>query len=230
MLLILMAMLVLLLGLASTPSHAYTQRSFSRRSFASSSRSSSLYATKKATIGAGCFWAPQEHFGNIDGVIESVSGYCGDMSKSSFAPSYNSICNGRTNYVEAVQITYDDTKISYEDILREFETVNDSSPNSKRQYKGVIFVADEEEEKLAQKFVKPNAAIEPITRFWKAEGYHQNYWPKWKLRLPVFLVLLIGSGNPGEYLPAIAQQAFFYSYLAALLLAVFERKLDNKVE
>ena len=73
-------------------------------------------------------------------------------------------------------------------------------------------------------------AIEPATKFWKAEGYHQNYWPKWKLRLPVFLLLLVGSGNPGELMPEVAQQAFFYLYLAALVAAVIERKIDNKVE
>ncbi|GMH70210.1 hypothetical protein TrST_g12421 [Triparma strigata] len=189
----------------------------------------SLRAEKTAIVGAGCFWSPQEHFAKLPGVKEAVSGYCGDAKRKS-PPSYASVSSGVTDFVEAVQISYDPSLITYEDLLKEFESVNDSAPNSKRQYKGVIFVQDEEEEEIAKNFVKPNVAIEPATKFWKAEGYHQNYWPKWKLRLPVFLLLLVGSGNPGELMPEVAQQAFFYLYLAALVAAVIERKIDNKVE
>jgi hypothetical protein len=94
-------------------------------------------------------------------------------------------------------------------------------------------VSDEGEEEEASSFVSKSGedwvTVEPGTAFWRAEGYHQDYWPKWKRRVPFALLLLIASSNPGEVLPPLAQSFAFYAYLAGIGLAVLERKLDNKV-
>ena len=73
-------------------------------------------------------------------------------------------------------------------------------------------------------------SVEPVTKFWRAEGYHQEYWPKWKKRVPFFVLLLLGTSNPGEALPPWAQTVCNYAYLLGLVLAVVERKIDNEVK
>ena len=195
---------------------------------------SSLQALKTATFGAGCFWAPAEKLSEVKGVKSAVAGYAGDESVAS-SPSYAQVCAGKTKLVEAVRVEYDDDEIGYDELLEEFREANTAEAGNKRQYMGVIFVADEKEEASASSSVSKSPsessyiAVEPATAFWKAEGYHQDYWPKWKKRIPFALLLLVGSSNPGEVLPPAAQSFSFYAYLAGILLAVLERKLDNKV-
>lgn len=147
---------------------------------------------KKATFGAGCFWCVEAVFQNLDGVEEVVSGYSGGIIKN---PGYMEVCSGSTGHAEVVQITYNQEKISYEDLLEIFWRTHDPTTLNKQgadvgtQYRSVIFYHDDEQKMLAEKFkelinerkIYNNPVvteISPLINFYKAEDYHQNYFNK----------------------------------------------------
>ena len=149
---------------------------------------------KKAMFGAGCFWGVEYNFSKLDGVSEVVSGYSGGKTSN---PTYEQVCSNSTEHAEVVMIDYDETVISYEDLLDSFwkkhdpTTLNRQGLDIGNQYRSAIFYYDEEQKELAQKSLdefqkKLNKKIvTEITKadtFWKAEEYHQKYFEKHNIR------------------------------------------------
>lgn len=149
---------------------------------------------KKAMFGAGCFWGVEYNFSKLEGVSEVVSGYSGGKTSN---PTYEQVCSNSTEHAEVVMINYDETVISYEDLLESFwkkhdpTTLNRQGLDIGNQYRSVIFYYDEEQKKIAQKsldeFQKKlsKKIVTEITKadtFWKAEEYHQKYFEKHNIR------------------------------------------------
>lgn len=145
---------------------------------------------EKATFAGGCFWCMEEPFEKTGGVKEVVSGYTGGSKEN---PAYEDVCSGKTGHLEAVQITYDPAKITYEDLLGVFWRQIDPTDSGGQfadkgsQYKTAIFYHNEEQKRLAEeskkrlsrsnRFGKPIATeIRKASIFYKAEDYHQDYY------------------------------------------------------
>jgi peptide-methionine (S)-S-oxide reductase len=143
-----------------------------------------------ATFGEGCFWCTEAVFVNVKGVESVTSGYAGGTVKS---PSYEEVCTGSTGHAEVTQITYDPSRVSYDELLEIFwnthdpTTLNRQGNDAGTQYRSVVFYHNEEQKKLAEEYKKQLAAshvfkdpivteIVPFTNFYKAEDYHQNYF------------------------------------------------------
>ena len=143
-----------------------------------------------ATFAGGCFWCVEADFEKIDGVVEVISGYAGGEKDN---PTYEEVSAGGTGHVEAVQVLYDPEKITYKELLDVFwRHVDPTDPGGQfvdrgSQYRTVIFYEDEEQRRLAEEsmraleksgpFDKSIATeIRPLTRFYKAEDYHQDYY------------------------------------------------------
>lgn len=144
----------------------------------------------KATFGAGCFWGVEAEFRKIEGVTSTAVGYSGGHVPN---PTYKQVCSDRTGHAEVVQVEYDPSRVSYEELLDVFWSnhdptqVNRQGPDYGTQYRTVIFVHDEDQEKAAlasrervqDRFRKPIATqIEPVKEFYRAEEYHQRYLEK----------------------------------------------------
>ena len=136
---------------------------------------SSLAAIKEATYGMGCFWEPAESLLNIEGVVDTVAGYTGNANADK-PPTYDNVCFGR-EWVEGVRVTYDDEKISYQELLEAFFEAQNPKYGS-RQYASVIFPHDEEQQMIANEWIETNKSrqrkdgwtpgyttIEPLTKF-----------------------------------------------------------------
>ena len=143
--------------------------------------------TEKATFGAGCFWKPEMEFRKVEGVVDTAVGYEGGHVEN---PTYEQVCTGRTGHAEVVQVTYDPTRISYDELLDLFwdmhdpTQVNRQGPDVGDQYRTVIFTHTPEQAAAAEaskvrrgeRHTQPIATlIEPATGFWRAEEYHQCY-------------------------------------------------------
>ena len=143
-----------------------------------------------ATLGLGCFWGPEIKFNKLEGVVKTEVGYCGGNTERT---SYKEVCYGNTNHAEVVKIEFDDTKISYEDILRYFfefhdpTTLNRQGPDVGTQYRSEIFVHNEDQNKIASKILnefnekckgKIVTKISKSKNYSKAEDYHQKYLEK----------------------------------------------------
>jgi len=145
---------------------------------------------KKATFGSGCFWCTEAVFERVEGVQSVVSGYAGGTVEY---PSYNKVCTGTTGHAEVIQITYDPDIITYDELLQIFWRTHDPTTLNRQgndvgtQYRSVIFYHDDEQKQLAEKYKEElNASgawkdpivteIVPLTNFYKAEDYHQNYY------------------------------------------------------
>src|SRR5690554_391842 len=108
-------------------------------------------AEKQATFGAGCFWCVEAIFDALNGVVEVGPGYAGGHIKN---PAYREVCEGRTGHAEVVRIVYDDTLVSFEELLEVFWFVHDPTTLNRQgndvgeQYRSVIFYHDEEQENL----------------------------------------------------------------------------------
>ncbi|SFF01318.1 peptide-methionine (S)-S-oxide reductase [Chitinophaga sp. CF118] len=146
--------------------------------------------TATATFGGGCFWCTEAQFQYLDGVLKVQSGYAGGTVAN---PSYEEVCTGTTGHAEVIQVTYDPAKISYEELLEAFWHSHDPTQLNRQgndvgtQYRSVIFYSNEEQHKLAElykdKLQKSGAfeqpivtQIAPLTNFYKAEDYHQDYY------------------------------------------------------
>lgn len=145
-------------------------------------------AFEKATFGAGCFWCVEAVFERLDGVQSVVSGYAGGTKEH---PTYEEVCSGRTGHAEVAQITFDPAKVSYEQLLGLFwkshdpTTLNRQGADVGTQYRSVIFYHDERQKDTAEHskqhaksmFADPIVTeIQPLTTFYEAENYHQDYY------------------------------------------------------
>ena len=146
----------------------------------------------KATFAAGCFWGVEASFRQIAGVTGTRVGYTGGDFKN---PTYKDVCTDRTGHAEAVEVDYDPTKVSYEDLLKVFwenhdpTQLNRQGPDFGTQYRSVIFYNSPEQEQAARAS-KTNleksghfrgqivTQIVPATTFYEAEDYHQQYLEK----------------------------------------------------
>jgi peptide-methionine (S)-S-oxide reductase len=144
----------------------------------------------KATFGAGCFWCTEAVFQNLKGVQSVVSGYTGGAVKN---PTYEQVCTGTTGHAEAIQVAYDPSVITYEELLEVFWQTHDPTTRDQQgndygpQYRSAIFYHTDEQKRLAEHYKKKLDAaglfsapivteIEPFTEFYRAEAYHQNYF------------------------------------------------------
>lgn len=193
---------------------------------------------KTAHFGAGCFWAPEDNLRNKPGIVSTSVGYCGDDTPLKSPPSYDKVCGGRTRLVEAVRVEYDETKLSYEDMLALFAEVNTAQWENKRQYRGIIFTSSDEENIIASKFLKDNegvvAEIEKMSdNFYTAEKYHQDYWAKWRVRLPSLVALLAVIGTYGDdfFDVDISQKLYNAIVYGFVLFSLVERRFftDQKI-
>lgn len=145
-----------------------------------------------ATFGAGCFWGVEETFRQIPGVVDTAVGYLGGHTKN---PTYQDVCTDETGHAEVVQVTYDSTKVSYDQLLNVFweshdpTTLNRQGPDIGKQYRSAIFFHSPEQERIARdskekmqasgKFRRPIVTeITPASTFYRAEDYHQKYLAK----------------------------------------------------
>lgn len=142
----------------------------------------------KATLAGGCFWCMEAVYKRISGVVSVTSGYAGGQDPN---PTYKEVCTGRTGHAEAIQIAYDPTVISYEQILDLFweahdpTTLNRQGADVGTQYRSAIFYHNEEQKQKAQeskkkaqeKFADPIVTeITELDSFYPAEEYHQDYF------------------------------------------------------
>ena len=160
--------------------------------------SSGSTPTAKATFAGGCFWCMEPPYDELEGVISTISGYTGGTKKN---PTYEEVSAGTTGHAEAVQITYDPTKIRYEKLLDVFWrnidplTANAQFCDSGSQYRSAIFYHDETQKNLAEaskkrlqsRFKQPIVTeIVRATEFYPAEDYHQDYYKKNPVRYKIY--------------------------------------------
>ena len=145
---------------------------------------------RQAVLAGGCFWCVEAVYKNLDGVTAVKSGYAGGTAETA---DYETVCTGRTNHAESVEVTYDPSRISYGQILKVFFSIahdptqlNRQGPDTGRQYRSAIFYADDEQRQVAQAYIDQlNAAhvfdkpivteVVPLEAFYEAETYHQDY-------------------------------------------------------
>jgi len=145
-----------------------------------------------ATIAGGCFWCLEATFNEVDGIEKAVSGYTGGKTIN---PSYSEVCSGTTGHAEAVQLTFDPKRISFEQILRIFFSIHDPTTLNRQgadvgtQYRSAIFYHNEKQKAVAERIIKElNDAkvwsipivteVAPFHEFYVAEDYHQKYFEK----------------------------------------------------
>jgi peptide-methionine (S)-S-oxide reductase len=145
---------------------------------------------KLATFGGGCFWCTEAIFQRLKGVEKVASGYSGGHVDH---PTYEQVSSGSTGHAESIQISYDPSKVAYDDLLEVFWKTHDPTTRNRQgndvgpQYRSAIFYHDAEQKKLAEAYKAKLEAehiwnrpivteIVPFTRFWPAENYHQNYY------------------------------------------------------
>ena len=146
--------------------------------------------SETAVLGGGCFWCLEAVYNELRGVEHVISGYAGGSVPN---PSYEAVCSGRTGHAEVVQVAFDPEVISYREILEVFFTIHDPTTLNRQgadvgtQYRSIILYASPEQEATARSVIEETTAsgiwhspivtqVEPLERFYPAEGYHQNYF------------------------------------------------------
>ena len=195
-----------------------------------------LSAERSATLGLGCFWAPSEKLLRVEGVRETAVGYAG--GRADRPPTYKSVCSGEGGFVESVRVVYDDDAVDLGAVLDAALDCAAPVPGS-RQYAPVVFVASAEERRAAEEWrARQRRRSDGLSAaafgvedlgpgFWRAEGYHQRYWQKWRPRYALLAALfLVNVLDPLQGAWTDAAAALTYA-LAALALG--ERFIDAKV-
>ena len=143
-----------------------------------------------ATLAGGCFWCLEAVYVELEGVEKVVSGYAGGAIPN---PSYEQVCSGRTGHAEIVQVTFDPGVVTYEDLLGVFFTIHDPTTLNRQgndvgtQYRSAIFYHDDEQKAAAEQAIREITEariwsrpivteIVPLTDFYAAEAYHQDYF------------------------------------------------------
>ena len=147
---------------------------------------------ERATFAAGCFWGVEAAFRQVEGVVSTQVGYTGGTVAN---PTYEQVCSGKTGHAEAVDIEYDPSQVSYEELLNVFwenhdpTTLNRQDPDVGAQYRSAVFFNNPEQETAARaskeklqqsgKYKRPIVTeITPASGFHRAEEYHQQYFEK----------------------------------------------------
>ena len=206
------------------------------------SRPRPLYATCEATFGMGCFWKPSEELLKEPGVIDTIVGYTGvkDVERP---PTYENVCFSR-DWVEGVRVIYDDTQISYPQLLEAFFEAQEPKIGS-RQYASIIFPHNPDQERVAKEWIQQErrnrdgfpstfTQIEEQTPFYRAENYHQEYWQKTRPRIAGAIALIAVTSGILDGITPVDWQSQVHSVANAIVLAgmfyvLVERKFDTKV-
>ena len=178
-------------------------------------------------------------------MLDTVVGYTGNDDGSQ-PPNYDAVCFG-TQWVEGVRVTYDDTKVTYGQLLEAFFATQQPKAGGSRQYASIIFPHDADQEAVARQWLEQAQSrvrddgvyggmttIEPLTPFYKAEGYHQRYWQKFRPRIAVMVGLMaVASGVLDSILPTALQGTVHTVSNGVVMLGcayvLLERKLDAQV-
>lgn len=148
-----------------------------------------LSGLSQATFAAGCFWHEEALFESIKGVKEAISGYAGGHTSN---PTYEIVESGSTGHAETVNVYYDSSVVSYATLLKVYfagqdpTQVNGQGPDEGTQYRSIAFYRNDKEKQMIEqmihqmnasgKFSRPIAVqVSPLSKFWLAEDYHQNY-------------------------------------------------------
>ena len=159
-------------------------------------------AHRVATFAGGCFWSMQKAFDGVAGVVSVTAGYAGGSQAD---PNYEAVETGKTGHAESVQVIYDPARISYEGLLDVYwHHIDPLTPNQAfcdrgPQYRSIIFYRDAEQRQLAEaskqaldqshRFATPIVtAIQPATRFYPAEEYHQQFYKKNPERYQAYVI------------------------------------------
>ena len=166
----------------------YFAANIDNRSFAKENKMNHKIET--ATFGAGCFWCVEAVFSRLKGVVSVKSGYSGGRTEN---PTYKEVCDGTTGHVEVAQIEFEPDVISFKELLEVFwqthdpTTINRQGNDVGEQYRSVIFYHSDEQKRTAEEYKKKLdeagifsapivTSIEPFTKFFEAENYHQDYY------------------------------------------------------
>jgi len=143
-----------------------------------------------ATLAGGCFWCLEAVFEQLRGVEKVVSGYAGGDVPT---PGYEDVCTGRTGHAEVVQVTFDPAEVSFRELLEVFFTIHDPTTLNRQggdvgtQYRSAVFFHSPEQERTAREVIAALEAervwddpivteVTPLTEFYPAEDYHQEYF------------------------------------------------------
>lgn len=155
-----------------------------------------------AVLAGGCFWCTEAVFLDVVGVKSVESGYTGG---SVVNPTYKQVCGGDTGHAEAIRITFDDSELSFDDLLDIFFAIHDPTQLNRQgndigtQYRSAIFPQDEAQERAARAAIaranetnggKVVTSIEPMAEWYPAEDYHQDYWSGEGQRNPYCLAVI----------------------------------------
>ncbi len=145
--------------------------------------------TEEAIYAAGCFWGVEYYLKQLPGVLKTEVGYQGG---SKLNPTYQDVCEGNTGHYEVIRVIYDPSKITYEALTKVFFEIHDPTqadgqgPDIGEQYLSVVFYYDEEQKKIALTLITEleqmgyhiATKVLPVSVFWRAENYHQDYYTK----------------------------------------------------
>lgn len=143
--------------------------------------------TSKAYFAGGCFWGVEYYFQTVDGVLATTVGYMGGHTQN---PTYKEVCSGNTGHIEAMEVVYDPSKVSYEELAKLFFEIHDPTqidrqgPDIGEQYKSAVFYTDDEQKEITEKLIgileekdyKVATELIKAEMFWPAEFYHQDYY------------------------------------------------------
>lgn len=144
---------------------------------------------QQALFGGGCFWCVEAVFLQIKGVQRVISGYAGGHTLN---PSYEDICNGDTQHAEVILVEFDETQLSFEQLLNVFFTTHDPTTLNRQgndvgtQYRSVIYYYNDEQKQQAEQYIEALKSdglnivteLSPVPTFYPAEDYHQNFYAK----------------------------------------------------
>ena len=147
--------------------------------------------TERAIFAGGCFWGVEYHFEKVPGVLSVTSGYIGGSKEK---PTYEQVCAKETGHAEAVEVVYDPSKATYEQLAKLFFEIHDPTqvnrqgPDVGDQYRSEVFTTSDGQKAVAERligFLKEKGLqvatkVTPAGTFWKAEDYHQDYYAKHK--------------------------------------------------
>src|SRR3954469_15362680 len=159
-------------------------------------------ASEVATLAGGCFWCTEAVFKDVIGVEKVESGYIGGNVSN---PTYKQVCGGDTGHAEAIRVTFDKDQVRYGDLLDMFFATHDPTQLNRQgndmgtQYRSAIFPHSPDQREEARAAIARAAAdwpapivttIEPLSRWYPAEDYHQKYWEGEGQRNPYCLAVI----------------------------------------